>query len=69
MTGIGIVEARRRAGVGQRELALALGTSPQRLSDIERGYTPVPDGFTARVRGALVGILRGRLDALVGGGG
>ena len=42
MTGIGIVEARRRAGVGQRELALALGTSPQRLSDIERGTPPSP---------------------------
>ena len=62
MKPLEIVEARRTAGVDQRELALALGISPQRLSDIERGYSPIPEEFKPRVSTALKGILKSRLD-------
>ena len=61
-----VVEARRLAGVGQRDLAEFLGMSPQRLSDIERGHLPVPEGFDERVTSALEQILRDRLAALAG---
>ena len=64
MKPIELVLARRNAGVDQRELAIALGLSPQKLSDIERGYFPIPDGFEQRVHGALGSILEGRLAAV-----
>ena len=57
-------QARRVAGVGQRELAEALGLAPQRLSDLENGYSVPPTGWDRTVREALEGILRGRLRAI-----
>ena len=56
--------ARRAVGIDQRELAMALGMQPQRLSDIERGYTPAPKGFQRKVRTALKSILEKRLSAV-----
>ena len=56
--GLEIVRARRDAGVDQRDLALALDLSSQRLSDMERGYVSIPRGFDKRVRAALRQVLR-----------
>ena len=58
--------ARRAVGIDQRELAIALGMQPQRLSDIERGYTAAPKGFQKKERTALKVILEKRLSAVVG---
>ena len=66
MDGQGVAQTRRLAGVGQRQLAEALGISPQRLSDIEREYLPSPEGFNERVTSALERILRDRLAAVAG---
>ena len=66
MQGNRIAGLRRKVEVGQRDLAKKLGIAPQRLSDIERGYLPVPDGMERSVRSALRSILRERL-AKVGG--
>ena len=65
MKPLEIVEVRRSVGVGQRELALALGLSPQRLSDLERGYSPIPEEFKPRMRKALSSILKNRLDKVI----
>lgn len=50
----------------QRHLAHILGLSPQRLSDMERGYTPVPDEFQTQLQDALRSILGQRLAAVDG---
>ena len=56
-----LTEIRRKAHVGQRDLATALGIPPQRLSDMERGYMSIPCGFDKRVRVTLERILHERL--------
>ncbi len=66
MHGLEIVEARRTAGVAQRDLARALGLPPQRLSDIERGYIPMPNCFDKRVHEALKHVLNERLKMVEG---
>ena len=61
---IQLVETRKSVGVDQRALAEALGMLPQRLSDIECGHSPVPEGFGPLVRNALQDISRNRLKVL-----
>ena len=64
MKGYEIVRVRRDAGVDQRDLALALDLSSQRLSDMERGYVPIPSGFDKKIRAALRQVLRERLKTV-----
>ena len=61
---IDIVGLRRKADVGQRDLAMLLDIAPQRLSDLERGYAPIPQGFEQQVRQALQEILQQRMNAV-----
>ena len=66
MDGFEITRARRQVGVDQRQLALFLDLSPQRLSDMERGHIPAPDEFQTLLPNALRRILRERLAAVEG---
>ena len=66
MEGFEITKARRQVGVDQRQLAHSLGLSPQRLSDIERGYIPVPDEFQTLLQNALRHILGERIAVVDG---
>ena len=56
-----ITTLRKKTGVGQREQVEAVGLSPQRLSDIERGNVTPPAGFERDVADAVELILRDRL--------
>ena len=64
MKSLDILDLRRKADVGQRDLAMSLDIAPQRLSDMERGYAPIPQGFEERVREALQQILQLRMNAV-----
>ena len=66
MKALEIVEIRRVAGVDQSDLACALDMLPQRQSDIERGYIPMPNYFDKRVREALKHVLNERLAMVEG---
>lgn len=51
--GRNIANARRDAGLNQRELAKQIGTSPQMLCQIEAGKKQVPDDLMKKIASAL----------------
>jgi transcriptional regulator with XRE-family HTH domain len=67
--GTVLADARRRAGIAQKDLARMLGISPQYLSDMEQGRRAFSDKFLpalpAEIRREVKAEFRTQYEALV----
>lgn len=64
ITSQDLVAERKKAGITQRDLALAMGEMPQRLLRIERAWTILDQAFALRYLATVRRIARERAEAV-----